>query len=664
MSDNTFPGKHPMFNDSHFSDKEKVVINNLSKEFYVTNGGETLNLGINSVYRYIIISPTGIYKDMFNLDREIIVVFSPYQNIQARTLDVFEHVLKRHSSLRIEKICNILVSADDNVESSLNELIKSEPESQIIIPFSYDELQKIKDSYFFRNRFRKYFYTRDLFAFEAPLKKDIYFFGRTDLIQELINRLKSGENSGIFGLRKTGKTSLINGIERNLIKEDIKSTIIDCQDPSFNQRRWNESLYYLCTKVKSALDVKIQVPKEERFTEKDASSLTEDFLKKCRKKLSGPIFLIFDEIENISRNTAPAEHWCNGKDFALFWQSLRSMFQRNNNFISYLIVGTNPTCIELPKIDNIDNPIFNHFNPLYIPGFEIKDTREMVRKLGKRMGLKFDETVYTKLTDDFGGHPFLMRHVCSLISKGVSELERPVDIGRQSYSKGKDDFISNHSNYLEMIISVLKDYYPDEFEMLSMLANDDIKTFSEFAELHPSYTAHLLGYGLIKKERCGFDFNIDSVREYILDQSKFKKIGLSNEEMWAEISQRRNSAEIKLRKLIKLVLRISLGPQKAKELILDIFGGRRKEKLSNHSYDDLFNAAKGEIYFSDLSKIISKKWELFSNSFERTKQDTFKQLEFINASRADAHAKELTEEQFLYFRVCMTNLENDLENII
>ena len=213
-----------------------------------------------------------------------------------------------------------------------------------------------------------------------------------------------------------------------------------------------------------------------------------------------------------------------------------------------------------------------------------------------------------------------------------------------------------------MIISVLKDYYPEEYEMLSLLANDDIETFTEFAELHPSYTAHLLGYGLIKKERCGFDFNIDSVREYILDQSKFKKIGLTNEEMWAEISKRRNSAEINLRKLIRLTLRNRLGLQKAKELILDIFGGKRKEKLSNLSYDDLFNAAKGEIYFSDLSKIISKKWAFFSNSFEKTKQDTFKELEFINSSRADAHAKELTKEQFSYFRLCMTNLENDLEN--
>lgn len=664
MSAKTYPGIHPLFKDSHFTENEKKIIKTLSTEFYVTHGGEETKLGYNSVYKYIIISPTEIYMDMFNLDREIIVVLSSYENIQARTLDVFEYISKKHSSLRIEKICNILVSADSNVESSLELLVKNEPETQIIIPFSYDELTKVSDPFFFRNRFRKYFYTRDLFAFEAPLKKDIYFFGRHDLIQELTNRLKSGENSGVFGLRKTGKTSLINGIERNLLKDEIKTVIIDCQEPSFNQRRWFEALYFLCLKTKHALDSEVYFPEEKQFTEKDASYLTELFFKECRAILNGSIFLIFDEIENISRNTAPAEHWCNGKDFALFWQSLRSIFQRNPNLLSYLIVGTNPTCIELPKIENIDNPIFNHFNPMYIPGFDFKDTREMVRKLGKRMGLQFDEAIYSRLTDDFGGHPFLMRHVCSLVSREVKELERPVRIGRQSYQNAKKEFSLNYSNYLEMIISVLKDYYPDEYEMLTMLANDDIETFQEFADLHPSYTSHLLGYGLIKKERTGFDFNVDSVREYILNRTRYKKIGLSAEDMWAEISQRRNQAEVKLRKLVKFLLRANLGASEAKKVVLDIFGSKRKDNLSSLSYDEIFDPTKSEIYFFDLGKIISKKWEVFQNSFDQTRQDTFKQLEFINSSRGDAHAKELTQEQFTYFRVCMSNLEKDLENML
>ncbi|MEQ4510455.1 MAG: AAA-like domain-containing protein [Dickeya sp.] len=665
MSGKTYPGFHPMFKDNHFSDDEKKAIKVLSTEFYITNGGEEIKLGHNSVYKYIIMNPTPIYNDMFNLDREIIVVFSPYENIQARTLGVFDYISKKHSSLRIEKICNVLVSGDKNVESSIESLIKSEPETQVIIPFSYDELEKIHDPFFFRNRFRKYFYTRDLFAFEAPLKKDIYFFGRTDLIQELTNRLKSGENSGLFGLRKTGKTSLINGIERNLIKESIKTVIIDCQETSFNQRRWFEALYYLCLKAKDVYgNEKISLPPEEEFTEKNASRFTELFLKEIKEDSGGTIFLIFDEIENISQRTAPADHWCNGIDFALFWQSLRSIFQRNNALISYLIVGTNPTCIESPKIENIDNPIFNHFTPIYIPGFSLKDTRDMIRKLGKRMGLQFDENVYSKLTEDFGGHPFIMRHVCSLISKVSKEIERPVNIGRNTYRNAKEDFALNHSNYLEMIVSVLKDYYPDEYEMLSILANDDHSTFQEFAELHPSYTSHLLGYGLIKKENNYFDFNIDSIRDFLLKKSQYKSIKISNEQMWAEISERRNNAEVKLRRLVKLLLRANLGVACARENVLDIFGGKRKIELSHLSYEDLFNPSIGKIFFIDLSKIISKNWEVFKNSFSKTKVDTFKKLDFINQSRADAHAIELSEERFLYFRVCMSDLENDLSESI
>lgn len=664
MAEVVYPGKHPYFVDRHFTEIEKQAINTLSKEFYTTNGGETIKLGYNSEYRYIIISPTEIYKDMFNLDREIIVVFSPYETIEARTLDVFEYIAKKHSALRIEKICNILVSGDKDVEASLNDLIKNEPESQVIIPFYYGELQKVSDQYFFRNRFRKYFYTRDLFAFEGPLKKDIYFFGRGDLIQELINRLKSGENAGIFGLRKAGKTSLINGIERNLEKENIKTVIIDCQDTSFNQRRWNEALFYICSKIAEKLPSKVKLAAEHDFTDKNASLLTEAYFKAVSAESKSSLFIIFDEIENISRDTSPAEHWKSGLDFALLWQTMRSIFQRNTNLVFYLIAGTNPRCIEMPKIDHVDNPIFNHFTPLYIPGFEVRETREMIRKLGRRMGLNFDESIYSKLTEDFGGHPFLMRHVCSLISKEVKNSERPIEIARDSYRIGKDSFIESHSNYLEMIISVLKDYYPDEFEMLSMLANEDIVSFNEFAELHPSYTMHLIGYGLIKKSRLGYDFSIDTIRDYILSQAKYKRVGLTTEEMWSEISFRRNAAEVKIRKLTRVLLQANLGVAGAKTAILDIFGGKRKEELAALSYPELFNPNLGEIYFSDLSKILSKHWTIFKNTFSKTRQEIFSQLEFINRSRSDAHAAEISAEQFAFFRLCMASIESDLEEAI
>lgn len=233
MSQNTTPGIHPNFSLSRFSGEMRDILDILKREFFLTNSGRKIELGFNSEYEFILIEPTRLYEEWFNLSREIIVVFSKYTNLQARTLDVFEYISKNFSSLRLEKICGILVSKDVEIETSLQNLIKNEPESQIVIPFSYKELTKGVDSYFFRNRFRKYFYSRDLFAFESPLRKDTYFFGRNDLIHTIVNRYKSGENSGLFGLRKTGKTSVIYGIERSLDRENISPIVVDCQNPSF-----------------------------------------------------------------------------------------------------------------------------------------------------------------------------------------------------------------------------------------------------------------------------------------------------------------------------------------------------------------------------------------------------------------------------------------------
>ncbi len=79
---------------------KRDIINVLSKEFYVTNGGGIITLTSNSKYKYILLRPTDIYIEMFNLDREVIVLFSDYTNFQSRTLDAFEQAAKQLSSLR------------------------------------------------------------------------------------------------------------------------------------------------------------------------------------------------------------------------------------------------------------------------------------------------------------------------------------------------------------------------------------------------------------------------------------------------------------------------------------------------------------------------------------------------------------------------------------
>jgi hypothetical protein len=73
------PGMHPKIVLGHYDETENAILSRLAKEWYITNGGERILLGKNSTYKYCLIKPTRTYTEMFNLDREIVVLFSPYE---------------------------------------------------------------------------------------------------------------------------------------------------------------------------------------------------------------------------------------------------------------------------------------------------------------------------------------------------------------------------------------------------------------------------------------------------------------------------------------------------------------------------------------------------------------------------------------------------------
>ncbi|MBN0764899.1 hypothetical protein JTM21_41235, partial [Pseudomonas aeruginosa] len=83
----------------------------------------------------------------------------------------------------------------------------------------------------------------------------------------------------------------------------------------------------------------------------------------------------------------------------------------------YMLVGTNPSCIEAASLLGHDNPIYASIPSQYVPPFNAEQVQQMVTRLGDYMGLKFDALISAKLTEDFGGHPFLIRQACSQINK-------------------------------------------------------------------------------------------------------------------------------------------------------------------------------------------------------------------------------------------------------
>jgi hypothetical protein len=126
------------------------------------------------------------------------------------------------------------------------------------------------------------------------------------------------------------------------------------------------------------------------------------------------VLLLFDEIENISPKTAASRHWRDNDDALLFWQIMRSFFQSpRKHRLTFCFVGTNPHLFEMPKIHEVDNPIYLFAPKTFIPMLSLRETEEMINRLGYFMGMDFDDTIISYIHNRFGGHPFFIRQLCN-----------------------------------------------------------------------------------------------------------------------------------------------------------------------------------------------------------------------------------------------------------
>ena len=259
----------------------------------------------------------------------------------------------------------------------------------------------------------------------------------------------------------------------------------------------------------------------------------------------------------------------------------------------------------------------------------------MVRRLGRIMGLKFEEEIYTHLIEDYGGHPFLVRRVCSKIAQ--LNTHRPVTIDRVKYQEAKQIF--NLENvYFEMILNVLKQFYPDEYEMLTLLAIEDYDSFNYFVTEDPSLVAHLIGYGLIKGIDSRFDFRIDAIKEYLVRKNDNHPVLKTSAEKWAHICKQRNELESDLRKMVKAIIKVAhKNESEAKTYVIKKIYGN-DPKYARKTYQKLFDSRSSNIYLKSLTDLINADWAYFSDYFG--KQDVFiaNMTLLNNEGRFDAHA--------------------------
>jgi len=505
-----------------------------------------------------------------------------------------------------------------------------------------------------------------LFSFNSPLRSENYFFGRSETVNYFYDKYRTGENSGLFGLRKIGKTSSLYAIRRLLDIREEPSVFIDCQDPALHMRRWNEALEYIVKNTAKQLNsTKIdELNIHKGYDQLNASSyFEEDLMTLYREKSSKRILMIFDEVENITFGISSSEHWTKSNDYIYFWQAIRSTYQKNPFLFSLIIAGVNPKCIETGQVNGFDNPIYKMIRAEYLKFFDVHQVREMVSTIGKYTGLVFDDEVYTYLTDDYGGHPFLIRDICSYLSKLVPP-QRPYRISRYLYQENKQSLDRRLHDYLKLILDVLKTWYSVEYELLTYLAAGDTDTFKEFAVEASESVSHLIGYGIVVENGTEYHFKMKSIQEYIKQTVQLEeKLAKKKEDKWKVISAKRNQLELKLRKVIQMVLLPRYGHDGAKERILGVIGGKRAQELTKFSVSEIMESTDSEIYLEDLRKVIIKYWDYFEYLFSRDRETFDFYLNYINKHRADAHAKDIPEDEYNVAISAFQWFDKNLENL-
>jgi hypothetical protein len=205
--------------------------------------------------------------------------------------------------------------------------------------------------------------------------------------------------------------------------------------------------------------------------------------------------IILDEIEWVSPVAVLDTHW--HQDFVPFWQTMWTT-QSEYRQLNYMIAGVNPTVTEMAEVNGVQNPLFGIISPKFLTGLDESDVRQMLGKFGKRMGMRFEPDAVLYMFKRYGGHPMLTRMAGSYMHNALlsQHVKRPAVITRSMLLADETEREHEIMYYCPHIVSELRKFYPDEYEMLEWLATGNTADFYEFAG-DGTQVKHLTSYGLL-----------------------------------------------------------------------------------------------------------------------------------------------------------------------
>ena len=653
---------------------EEQVLEKLSKLLYVTHIGHH-DVGHGVIYPFCLLGATSFLKQYIRGQYEFLLIFSHFdsESWQQNTIKAAHHIRHRKEIVERRPLVNfyILVS---NAKTLKHEIDKMKGgTSAAIIPFSFEELLACDGteamSKIILSRFNEYLFENNMLGQENPIEEDTLLFGdRGKIADSIVQRCAENKCSGIFGLRRSGKSSVLRAVERRLIQNGIKYTKIEARSELETIDSWKIALYDIARKVRIATTGIEQIDGESR-NEYNArlklSSTEEDYMRrptqcfvedvKLYTKDESAFVIAIDEVELITYNTATSSMWQDLDSYKGFWGALR------DSELALIICGVNSTINEKSTIvfkgKSCDNPMYERiqncagFSKTYLPAFTDDQTGVMINTLGSYSNIGFNN-IYVDINRAFGGQPYAIRQFCAYVFDNVKEHRTTGMV----YQVSKPTFMAllekfnNSSKGIQLFNTILQhiQIYSDEYDELKNLALEPEK-HRLITPDNATSIDHLEKYGLIEYDRSTHfvTFNIASIKEYICKSATKKPEQMTNDERRQYIQDRVKICEEKLKQYLLNIFRYNR-TLNARNVMTGYITSRKisinpkaNPAPNPHScaIGDFFNHKLFIMYFSSLKSIIKDKWSVCGADFTAcgiSKENFSTYMEDLNAGRTDA----------------------------
>jgi hypothetical protein len=476
--------------------------------------------------------PNRDLRDILGTNREILLWTTDFPQFQARAISQAVEIVAQEQPRLCDDVV-FIVSADPKTRQQVAEAASMSHTHFVGLSVSqFDDFEPQG-----RKRFlaavQEQLFTKDLYLLTGAITEPRAFFGRGSLLKELRTTLSTGTTHlALFGLRKTGKTSVLYRLvdeirgAKHLLHAHLDMQRLDAISPTADYFLWSigEQLHLGHASVRAVRELRL-FGQYAMFSDIPAGrSIAELFdhdIRLILRSSTKNLLLMIDEVELMSPET-PGSAW--GDAYVRCWRLLRGIDQTNPGRLRFLVAGTNPKCVELNQLNGKENPTYNYFTKRFLGPLSEEESSELVSIVGRRLGLVWSSEALARVGNLTGGHPFLLRAFCSQLHRALSPRSQTTPVSEDVVTASVRPSLEELSSTLSQMVEVLESQYSNEYFLLQHLAAGRIAEFRELAEAFPDDVAHLTGYGLIERDGHSSQIRIELLQSWLQGRQRLRAV--------------------------------------------------------------------------------------------------------------------------------------------